>query len=58
MEDNAPGYSNDDLPALYTFTGGIPEYLFIATIFAVVLHYARKAFHTPSLGIISSCCSG
>ena len=27
MEDNAPGYSNDDLLALYTFTGGIPKYV-------------------------------
>ena len=27
MEDNNPGYSNDDLLALYTFTGGIPKYV-------------------------------
>lgn len=27
MEDNAPGYSNDDLLALYTYTGGIPKYV-------------------------------
>ena len=27
MEDNAPGYSNDDLLALYIFTGGIPKYV-------------------------------
>ncbi len=27
MEDNAPGYTNDDLLALYTYTGGIPKYV-------------------------------
>ena len=27
MEDFAPGYSNDDLLALYTLTGGIPKYV-------------------------------
>ena len=27
MEDCAPGYSNDDLLALYTYTGGIPKYV-------------------------------
>lgn len=27
MEDYAPGYSNDDLLALYTYTGGIPKYV-------------------------------
>ena len=27
MQDNAPGYSNDDLLALYTYTGGIPKYV-------------------------------
>ena len=27
MEDFAPGYTNDDLLALYTLTGGIPKYV-------------------------------
>ena len=27
MEDYAPGYSHDDLLALYTITGGIPKYV-------------------------------
>ncbi len=27
MADNAPGYTNDDLLALYTYTGGIPKYV-------------------------------
>ena len=27
MEDFAPGYSNDDLLALYTLTGGVPKYV-------------------------------
>lgn len=27
MEDNAPGYTKDDLLALYTYTGGIPKYV-------------------------------
>lgn len=27
MEDLASGYSNDDLLALYTLTGGIPKYV-------------------------------
>ncbi|RZF58870.1 ATP-binding protein [Sphingobacterium corticibacterium] len=27
MQDYRPGYSNDDLLALYTFTGGIPKYV-------------------------------
>ena len=27
LADNAPGYSNDDLLALYCFTGGIPKYV-------------------------------
>ena len=27
MEENAPGYTNDDLLAMYTFTGGIPKYV-------------------------------
>ena len=27
MEENAPGYTNDDLLALYVITGGIPKYV-------------------------------
>jgi AAA+ ATPase superfamily predicted ATPase len=27
LGDNAPGYTNDDLLALYTYTGGIPKYV-------------------------------
>ena len=27
MEDSAPGYTQDDLLALYTFTGGVPKYV-------------------------------
>lgn len=27
MQDYAPGYSNDDLLALYSFTGGVPKYI-------------------------------
>lgn len=27
IHDHYPGYSNDDLLALYTYTGGVPKYI-------------------------------